>query len=104
MAASIAGFNHTSGLALDWSKCYDHLILELIRIVGHKVGIPDATLIPMLKAYAQPRAVLLEGALAPERVPTAGLAPGCPRATDLLAIIVHMYTTAMMGETNGIYV
>ena len=71
LAASIAGHPPTSGLALDWSKCYDHLLLDLLRLVGARVGIPPALLTPMLQAYAQPRAVLLAGALAPERTPTA---------------------------------
>jgi hypothetical protein len=75
MAASIAGHAPTSGLALDWSKCYDHLVLDLLRLVGGRVGIPDAILTPMLQAYSQPRAVLLAGALAPERTPIAVLVP-----------------------------
>jgi hypothetical protein len=102
MAASIAGHAPTSGLALDWSKCYDHLVLDLLRLVGVRVGIPATLLTPMLQAYAQPRAVLLAGALAPERTPTAGLAPGCPRATDLLAIVILMYTSAMEDSAQNV--
>ena len=102
MAASIAGFRPTSGLALDWSKCYDHLILDLLDVVGQRVKIPPGLLRPMMAAYRQPRAVLLAGALAAERSPTAGLAPGCPRATDLLAIVVFMYTAAMSDIHPGI--
>ena len=63
LAASIAGHPPTSGLALDWSKCYDHLVLDLLRLVGTRVGIPAALLAPTLQAYAQPRAVLLAAAL-----------------------------------------
>ena len=48
MAASTAGFHPTSGLALDWSKCYDHLILDLLDTVGQRVKIPPALLRPML--------------------------------------------------------
>ena len=66
------------------------------------VCIPAALLTPMLQAYAQPRAVLLAGALAPERIPTAGLAPGCPRATDLLAIVIFMYTSTMEVCTHSV--
>jgi hypothetical protein len=73
MAASIAGFHPTSGLALDWSKCYDHLILDLLDTVGQRVKIPPALLRPMLAAYRQPRAVLLAGPLAEE---TAHRRPG----------------------------
>jgi hypothetical protein len=102
MAASIAGFRPTSGLALDWSKCYDHLLLDLLDRVGQRVKIPPALLRPMLAAYRQPRAILLAGALAKEKRPTAGLAPGCPRATDLLAIVVYMYTSNMADIHPGI--
>ncbi len=49
----------------------------------------------MLAAYAQPRAILLNGSLAAEQVPTAGLAPGCPRATCWLAIIIYAYTSTL---------
>ena len=67
MAASIAGFHPTSGLALDWSKCSDHLILDLLDTVGKRVKIPSALLGPMLAAYRQPRSVLLAGALGEEK-------------------------------------
>ena len=77
-------------------------MLELLRLVGTRVGIPSALLTPMLQAYAQPRAVLLAGALAPERTPSAGLAPGCPRATDLLAIVIFMYTSTMEESTHSV--
>ena len=56
----------------------------------------------MLAAYRQPRAVLLAGALGEEKRPTAGLAPGCPRATDLSAIVVYMYTSAISDIHPGI--
>jgi hypothetical protein len=82
MAASIAGFHPTSGLALDWSKCYDHLILDLLDTVGKDVKIPSALLGPMLAAYRQPRAVLLAGALAEEK----GSLPGWPPVAPALRI------------------
>jgi hypothetical protein len=88
------GGTQTHGLALDWSKCYDHLVLRLLQDVATAAGIPPAIAKPMLSAYQQPRAVILDGMVANERSPTAGLAPGCPRATDWLAMVVHCYTVA----------
>ena len=69
MALSQSGGEATSGLALDWAKCYDNLVLGLLRQVGDRVNIPKAISGPMLAAYAQPRAVLLNGSLAVERCP-----------------------------------
>ena len=78
-----------SGLALDWSKCYGHLLLSLLHKLAARLGIPPAIAKPMLSAYAQPRAVLLNGSIAPERRPLAGLSSGCPRATDWLALVIY---------------
>jgi hypothetical protein len=88
------GGTQTHGLALDWSKCCDHLVLRLLHDVATAAGIPPGLAKPMLSAYQQPRAVILDGMVANERSPTAGLAPGCPRATDWLAMVVHCYTVA----------
>ena len=84
-----------SGLALDWSKCYDHLLIQVLHKVAAKLGIPDALAKPMLAAYEQPRAVLLHNSIAPERTAISGLAPGCPRATDWLALVIHLYTSSL---------
>jgi len=96
IAIAQAGGASVSGLALDWSKCYDHLLLGLLHKLATRLGIPPAIAKPMLSAYAQPRAVLLNGSIAPERRPVAGLAPGCPRATDWLALVIYMYTKSLV--------
>jgi hypothetical protein len=75
LAASLDGYPSASGLVLDWSKCYDHLLLDLLEVVGTRMCIPPALLTPMLASYRQPRAVLPGGALAQERCPTAGWRP-----------------------------
>ncbi len=67
-----------------------------------RLGIPSALARPMLAAYAQPRAVLLKGSIGPERRPTAGLAPGCPRATDWLALVIHMYTKSLVDAVPNV--
>ncbi len=58
MAYSQAGGEATSGLAIDWSKCYDHLLLYLLSLIVDHLGIPAAIAKPILTAYAQPRPVL----------------------------------------------
>ena len=54
LAVSQSGGEDTSGLALDWSKCYDHLLLDLFRQFGERIHMPAAIAGPMLAAYAQP--------------------------------------------------
>jgi hypothetical protein len=49
--------------------------LELLHRVSLRLGIPDSFAKPMLAAYAQPRAFMLEGSITLERRPHAGLAP-----------------------------
>jgi hypothetical protein len=102
IAIAQAGGAAVSGLALDWSKCYDHLLLGLLHKLSAKLGIPAAIAKPMLAAYAQPRAVLLNGSIGPERRPVAGLAPGCPRATDWLALVIFMYTKSLVGAVPNV--
>ena len=43
-----------SGLALDWSKCYDHVHIGILAAIGARAGIPAAITGPMLSAYRQP--------------------------------------------------
>ncbi len=40
LAVSQSGGADTSGLALDWSKCYDHLVIDLLRQFGERIGMP----------------------------------------------------------------
>ena len=102
IAIAQAGDASVSGFSLDWSKCYDHLLLDLLHQIVARLGIPSAIAKPMLSAYAQPRAVLLNGSIAPERRPSAGLAPGCPRATDWLALVIHMYTKSLVETVPNV--
>ena len=43
----------------------------------------------MLAAYANPRRVCVDGLLGKGASPTCGLAPGCPAATDWLALVMY---------------
>ncbi len=45
---------------------------------------------------------MLKGRIGPERRPTAGRAPGCPRATDWLALVIHMYTKSLVDEVPNV--
>ena len=70
-----------SGLALDWSKCYDHVHIGILALIGERAGIPAAITGPMLSAYRQPRRILLRGMIGEVRQPDNGLPAGCPGAT-----------------------
>ena len=47
---------------------------------------------PMLFAYALPRCVKADGSASSPEPPTHGLAPGCPGATDWLAMLALCWT------------
>ena len=49
---------------------------------------PDALVEPTLSAYSAPRRVLFKGLASVEVEPTCGLTPGCPVATDRLALLM----------------
>ena len=88
--ARITG-EHITGLALDWSKCYDRLPLGILTQVAAAAGVPEAISRPMFHAYGLPRLVKSEGAASVPEQPTHGLAPGCPAATDWLALLVFCW-------------
>ena len=77
-----------SGLALDWSECYDRLPLAVLETLAQAAKLPPALWRPMLAAYALPRRVRADEVAGPECDPVCGLAPGCPAATDWLALLV----------------
>ena len=77
-----------AGVALDWSKCYDRLPLVLLEEFAAKAGMPRALVGPMLAAYRQPRRLAVDGMAGVLRAPVCGLAPGCPAATDWLALVM----------------
>ena len=81
-----------AGLTVDWSKCYDRLPLAALEEAVRAARIPPAVWRPMLAAYRLPRLVRADGLGAPARSPSCGLAPGCPAATDWLALVMHCWT------------
>ena len=79
-----------SGVALDWSKCYDHVSSALLEQLALLCRLPARLYQHMLAAYRMQRHVLLNGMLGPPAVPARGLAAGCPRATDWMAIMSYV--------------
>ena len=87
-----------AGVAYDWSKCYDRLPLRLLREVAEAAGVPARLVEPMLHAYGLPRRVICEGLAGEVRVPTHGLTPGCPAATDWLALLMTPWLKTVRGQ------
>jgi len=79
-----------SGVALDWSKCYDHVSSILLGQLARLCHLPAELYMPMIAAYNMQRHVLLNGMLGPAKAPARGLAAGCPRATDWMAIMSYV--------------
>ena len=86
-----------SGLAIDWSKCYDRLPLHVLQELCEHMQIPPGLWKPMLDMYSRPRAILLQGGIGQAIVPTHGLPPGCPCAVDWLTLVMCMLTRATIG-------
>ena len=86
-----------SGLAIDWSKCYDRLPLSVLQDLSIHLGLPERLWRPMVNMYSRPRAVLLQGGIGQALAPTHGLPPGCPCAVDWLTLVMYMLTQATTG-------
>lgn len=59
-AAQAAGVA-IAGLALDWSKCYDRMLLALLQQLAWRARLPLTVWRPMVDAYASPRFVCVGG-------------------------------------------
>ena len=91
--ARLAGVT-VSGLAIDWSKCYDRLPLQVLKDLSLHLGLPAGLWMPMLDMYSRPRAILLQGGIGQAQAPSHGLPPGCPCAVDWLTLVMSMLTRA----------
>lgn len=58
-----------SGFAVDWSQCFCHLPLSILRQVAQCAGFPEAVYWHMLAAYFHPRFVRLDGMAGDVAVP-----------------------------------
>lgn len=90
IAVDPAGGDAVSGVAVQWSTCNGHVPLSLLRESAERAGLPMEIAGPMCAAYAFPRLVAdaLPGA---PQVPERGFAPGCPAATDWMALLMFCW-------------
>lgn len=79
------------GLALDFSKCYDRVPLEVLREVAQRAGVPRRVAEPMIACYVHERRVRADGLAGPAQEPVRGLVPGCPAETHWLALVAHCW-------------
>ena len=93
-----------SGIALDWSKCYDHVVIDLLEDIARAAQVPAEITKPMLAAYRQPRRALLKSVVGSARSPSNGLPPGCPGATDWVALLIHLLTTELRNAGASVSV
>ncbi len=80
---------HVSGLAVDWKKAYDSVVLAKLRTALETAGWPREIREPMLCAYSAPRRVREAGLLGPLWEPVAGIPAGCPLAVHALAVFLQ---------------
>ena len=77
---------HVDGLAIDWSRCYDHMPPESVHELLRSAGVPDHISGPILFLYRAPRRIVADGACGSEQTPTHCIPAGCPIATLILAL------------------
>ena len=75
------------GLALDWSKAYDHVDLESLPLLLDRAGVPPWLSRPALSAYRAPRRVRVGQVLGDPWAPTSGMLPGCALAALFLSVL-----------------
>ena len=77
-----------AGVAVDWSKFYDHLGFEHVSAALEAAGVPLWVRAPLLNMYTAPRHIKVDGAMGAMREPQRCIPPGCPAAVDVLGLIM----------------
>lgn len=90
-----------AGIAVDWSKCYEHIPLSVLNEIADRAGLPAAVTRPMPAAYAFLRQICADGLAGEPLVPARGLAPGCPVATDWIALLMFVSAAPCRGAVAG---
>ena len=89
------------GIALDLSKAYDAVRLDLLEGVLLAAGLDTNLVGPALDMYRAPKAVRVQQALGETRVPDAGLPAVCPLATFFMAILMTPWRTRLRAVAQG---
>lgn len=76
-----------AGMAVDWSKAYDHVDLEAARGMLTRAGLPAWLLGPSFSAYEAQRRLRVGRVLGQPWLPTSGLLPGCALAVFFLGVL-----------------
>jgi len=90
MEQAMARGQEAGGLALDFSKAYDRIVLEFPSKVAEAARMPKWLVAPMLDMYKAPRQARIMDTYGGLKVPTHGLAPGCPSASFWMAICISL--------------
>ena len=76
-----------AGVAVDWSKCYDHLGFNYVQANFEAARVPKWFSGPLLAMYQAPRHIKIDGAMGEPHHPLRCIPPGCPAAVDVLAML-----------------
>lgn len=90
LAVDTASPGVVAGVAVDLSKSCDH-IPPMLREIADRAGLSAAIAGPMCEVYAFPHQVRAGGLAGQPRGPSRGLAPGCPAATDWMALLMYCW-------------
>ena len=78
--------DQVAGVAMDMSKAYDRMPLTFLWALAERYGMPQWISGPSLRMYASMRHVRLGRVVSGSMDPLCGLLPGCPLATDWMAL------------------
>lgn len=92
-----------SGVAIDWTKCYDKVALDVLPRVAEAARLPAAIWRPMYSMYTATRSVLLNGSVGEAALPTHGITAGCPLAGEMLALVAHMLVAKLRDISPRVF-
>ena len=88
-----------SGIALDYSKCFDRVPIDIVFKLARCIGMPWQILTPLRSMYANlKRRFVFAGAIGKSFVSTNGILQGCPLSIIMLNLLVNVWVKAVKSE------
>ena len=88
-----------SGIALDYSKCFDRVPIDIVFKLARCIGMPWQILTPLRSMYANlKRRFAFAGAIGEPFVATNGILQGCPLSIIMLNLLVNVWVKAVKSE------
>ena len=88
-----------SGIALEYSKCFDRIPIDIVFKLAQRLGMPDLITTPLRSMYScLRRRFVFAGAVGQPFVATNGILQGCPLSIMMLNLLVNIWARAIKVE------